>query len=346
MNNFKICSFNTNGAKRNLNFLQLLINQNDFIFLCETWLLDYESEKYLNSLSSTHDFLHKSDMNIAPLKGRPYGGRTFIIKKHINVKNYNFINKHLAFITLELNKKKFTFISVYLPFDNNTNLNFTEFQSSLQIILELFLFYSLNRHLVFIIGDFNADVTRNNRFDLLFKNFINNNELSLVSPSFNINEFSYHNDHYKAKLDHCIISKSLTSPFIHCVYNEDVINLSDHKSILIMINFYDDTAIHKEINNNEEIKFITLNPNLEIDEVNDKFNNILANEMDKYCNHVINDPSNKQQMINDMYLQLTNAIKFAYSSCSRIITLKSLKKTKWFTTELKQIKKNYFPFNL
>jgi hypothetical protein len=106
-----------------------------------------------------------------------------------------------------------------------------------------------------------------------------------------------------------------------------------------MINFYDDTAIHKEINNNEEIKFITLNPNLEIDEVNDKFNNILANEMDKYCNHVINEPSNKQQMINDMYFQLTNAIKFAYSSCSRIITLKSLKKTKWFTTELKEIKK-------
>ncbi len=120
LNNFKICSFNTNGAKGNLNFLQLLVNQNDFIFFCETWLLDYESEKYLNFLSSTHDFLHKSDMNIAPLKGRPYGGRTFIIKKHINIKNYNFINKHLAFITLELNKKKFSFISVYLPFDNNT----------------------------------------------------------------------------------------------------------------------------------------------------------------------------------------------------------------------------------
>jgi hypothetical protein len=52
-----------------------------------------------------------------------------------------------------------------------------------------------------------------------------------------------------------------------------------------MINFYDDSAFHKEINNTEEIKFITLNPNLEIDEVKDKFNNILANEMDKYCNH-------------------------------------------------------------
>ena len=337
MNNFKICSFNTNGAKRNLNFLQLLINQNDFIFLCETWLLDYESEKYLNSLSSTHDFLHKSDMNIAPLKGRPYGGRTFIIKKHINVKNYNFINKHLAFITLELNKKKFTFISVYLPFDNNTNLNFTEFQSSLQIILELFLFYSLNRHLVFIIGDFNADVTRNNRFDLLFKNFINNNELSLVSPSFNINEFSYHNDHYKAKLDHCIISKSLTSPFIHCVYNDSVINLSDHNPVLTNIMFYTNCTSQKEILKSNEIKFITLIPNLEIDEIKLKFNNILANEIENYNNCEISDPSNKQQIINDMYLQITSAIQFAFNSCSRVISVKNLNKTKWFTNELNDL---------
>ena len=143
-----MCSFNTTGAKRNLNFLQLLINNNDFIFLCETWLLDYESDKFLNTSSSTHCFLHKSDMNIAPSKGRPYGGHTFIIKLHnlllryIIVKNFNFINNHLAFITLKLNEKILTFISVYLPLDNNSNLNFTEFQSSLQIIHELFHFIS------------------------------------------------------------------------------------------------------------------------------------------------------------------------------------------------------------
>jgi hypothetical protein len=90
-------------------------NQNDFIFLCETWLLDYESKKYLNSLSPPHDFLHKSDMNIASLKGRPYGGRTFFINKYINIKNYNFINQHLAFITLELNKKNLlSFQFIYL----------------------------------------------------------------------------------------------------------------------------------------------------------------------------------------------------------------------------------------
>lgn len=99
MNNIKICSFNTNGAKRNLNFLQLLINQNDFIFLCETWLLDHESHKFLNSLSSTHLVFHKSDMSVSPVRGRPFGGRAFIIKKNLVVKNINFINKHILLKT-------------------------------------------------------------------------------------------------------------------------------------------------------------------------------------------------------------------------------------------------------
>ncbi len=283
-------------------------------------------------------FFHKSDMIIAPSKGRPYGGRTLIIKKHIIVKNFNFINKHFAFITIELNEKIFTFITVYLPYDNNTKLNFTEVQSSLQIILELFLFYTLNRHLVCIVGDFNADVTRNNRFDIIFKNFIRNNDLTLISPSNNINEFSYHNDQYKAKLDHCIISNSLTSPFIHCVYNDSVINLSDHNPVLTNIMLYTNCTSQKEILKSNEIKFITLIPNLEIDEIKLKFNNILANEMEKYSNCEINDPTNKQQIIDDMYLQITSAIQFAFNSCSREISVKNLNKTKWFTNELKEIK--------
>ena len=62
-------------------------------------------------------------MNVTPSKGRPYGGRAFIVKKHLIIKNFNFINKHIAFITLDHLEKSFTFISVYLPFDNNSILN-------------------------------------------------------------------------------------------------------------------------------------------------------------------------------------------------------------------------------
>ena len=39
-----------------------------------------------------------------------------------------------------------------------------------------------------------------------------------------------------------------------------------------------------------------------------------------------------------MYLQITSAIQFAFNSCSRVISVKNLNKTKWFTNELKEIK--------
>ena len=67
----------------------------------------------------------------------------------------------------------------------------------------------------------------------------------------------------------------------------NVINLSYHKPILTTIIYYDDFRVHKEINESDDIIFITLNPNLEIEEVKQKFNNILACEMEKYVNQEI-----------------------------------------------------------
>ena len=260
------------------------MKNNDFIFICETWLLDYESTNLLNSLSSSHTIFHKSDMNFTPAKGRQYGGRAFIVKKHLTIKNFNFINKHIASITLNHREKTFTFISVYLPFDNNSFLNLTEFQSCLQIVNELFLFYTLNRHLVFIIGDFNSDLTRNNRFDIFLKHFIDNNNLYASSPSMSQCEFSYQNGLYKAKLDHCLLSKDISSPLILSYYDDNIINLSDHKPVITSFNYLEEMIPRNESKQDDKIEFITLYPNFDIDEVKDKFNNILVNEMEKFEN--------------------------------------------------------------
>ena len=185
-----------------MNYIQYLIKNHDFIFLCETWLLDSEIF-YLKSLTSSHLVIGKSDMIISPIRGRPFGGRAFIYKKSLNRLNYNFINKHISFFSFSFQGNIFTIISVYLPFDNHSSLSFSVFTSSLQIIKELFNFYSLKNHSVFVFGDFNADLTRNNRFDVVFNNFLLNNSFHCISPSFDANEFTYHNGKYQAKLDHC-----------------------------------------------------------------------------------------------------------------------------------------------
>jgi hypothetical protein len=145
--------------------------------------------------------------------------------------NFEFINKHLAFLTIKASNQFFTFKAVHLPYDNNSSLNLSEFLSSLDVIHGLFLFYSFKRHSVFIIGDFNCYITRNNRFDIIFNDFVKNNNLCFISPSSDPNEFSYQNGLYKAKLDHCLVSNDKHGFYMSSFYKHDVINLSDHEPL-------------------------------------------------------------------------------------------------------------------
>ena len=119
-----IISFNSNGVKRNVNFVQYLC-QYDIIYLCETWLHLKESLDYLNNLSTNHNFIHNSDMSIHPFKGRPLGGRSFIINKRIKVIKYEFINRYLATLSCNDNSNIISLISCYFPYDNGTHLNFS-----------------------------------------------------------------------------------------------------------------------------------------------------------------------------------------------------------------------------
>lgn len=175
-------------------------------------------------------------MTIHPEKGRPFGGRVFIVKNRLNVLKHEFINQYLATITFNDNNKLFTLIACYLPYDNGSFLNFSEFQSCLQVAYELLLFFEKLNHSVFIIGDINSDLLRNKRFDIMLNNYLKNNDLLVISPSYDINNFSYVKGDYTARLDHCFRSKKYqTSEFVNSSYIDNVINLSDHKPLLITI---------------------------------------------------------------------------------------------------------------
>ena len=117
--------------------------------------------------------------------------------------------------------------------------------------------------------------------------------------------------------------------------------MSDHKPVQVCLTFIDSSPIFNKvdlINNENEFKTITLPPKLENIEICNKFNLILVDQMKEYVNIQSNNSSDKQAMINIMYSQLTNSIKFAYDACSSTTTINELKKKKWFTHELKTIK--------
>jgi len=58
----------------------------------------------------------------SPAKRRPFGGRSFIINKKFEIIKTDFINQHIATLSIKYNNKMITIIDCYLPYDNNSAL--------------------------------------------------------------------------------------------------------------------------------------------------------------------------------------------------------------------------------
>ena len=128
-NNLNFINYNSFNLKNNSSYIQFLMEDFliDFFFICETWLLESEVPKFLNTLSHNYNTYHKSSMDIKPRNGRPFGGSAFIIHKKIKVIDYMFLNKNICYINIEIWGKKFCIIGVYMPYDNNSYFNLSEF---------------------------------------------------------------------------------------------------------------------------------------------------------------------------------------------------------------------------
>ncbi len=208
-----------------------------------------------------------------PKKGRPFGGSAFLVhKKFLNIK-FEFINNNVAYLTIKHNVETITFIATYLPYDNGTHLNLVDFQSNLQIVNETYYLFHSRKHIVVIIGDFNAHAKRGKRFDNIFCNSVENNNFRYLSDSLNVYQYSYSNTNYKACIDHCLISNDYSNNNFniqsHFLNNDE--NLSDHKPISVKIDLTFCCQTNTTI---EEIepKFYTKLPNLENEEIKKKFN--------------------------------------------------------------------------
>jgi exonuclease III len=110
-------------------------------------------------------------MIISPRFGRPYGGRCWFVRNSIEVISCDFINESISILIFKKNNKLFCVIGVYLPYDDNKQHSFSEYSSLLCFIREFVRDKIKEGYTIFIGGDFNADVNRGNRFDLLLSEF-------------------------------------------------------------------------------------------------------------------------------------------------------------------------------
>jgi hypothetical protein len=238
LHKLKVCSINTHGILGNLLYVQNLINNYDVIFICEHWLR--KNEKYLlNSLTQTHDLFFHSSIDDNYNKGRPYGGLAFFINKSISIDSFEIINNNIVSITLLFNDIKINIFGVYLLFNNNCSFNFTNQECLFNTLYSLILSNSDNNVKNVVIGDFNCDPYRNNRFDNLINKFNHNIDGIILTMTLKSTELhTYSNGYNMSLIDHAIIRKDeFNSDLIKCNILNDVINTSDHKAISLTLFF-------------------------------------------------------------------------------------------------------------
>ena len=143
-------------------------------------------------------------------------------KKFTNI-FIEFYNERISLCTLSLRNINFAIIGVYLPYNSNNNL--FEFEFSLSLIKEIFFSFSKKNFIV--MGDFNCDLTRNNKFDNLLRAFISSNSLIVLNDSlFSVN-LTFSISIYSSFIDHILIIKNENIMSTNCYIDYCDLNLSD-----------------------------------------------------------------------------------------------------------------------
>ena len=141
-------------------------------------------------------------------------------------------------------------------------------------------------------------------------------------------------------LDHCFAS-SLDLVNYNCSLVNNEINFSDHKPlkiIMVWLSMYSGKQAYS-VDLDSYKNIITIPPNFDNDEIKEKFNSILINNINYFMDQPIDDINNNQNIIDNMYSQLTTSMVSAFKSCCRTVSVNNMKKQKnWFTSELQVLK--------
>jgi hypothetical protein len=237
-----IISYNCSGIISNHLVLKDLLINNDIIFLVEHWLSKEDSHILVNLCGDNHHVLFESDYSRSDhIKGRPFGGRCWIVRKNIIINEWLQLSKSITKLTFQENDNLISIYGIWLQFDNNKSESYINFKQDLSILEMEDKLCSIKNIKGLYIGDFNSDLFRNKRYDKYFSQFLRNNNFVLCSSKFglhsesNPNRYTYFKGGYKATLDHAFCRYEILN-WIKCfkiVRNPN--DLSDHLPICVII---------------------------------------------------------------------------------------------------------------
>ena len=242
LKNVIISSLNVKGLRGNFLYSKYLALASSVVFYCELWTKPNEVNliKEIANFSGK-DFLYKSDMDHMYKRGRPFGGQCWFYEKGFTVVENRFLSKHLSFIHLKFCDLEFVIIGVYMPFFNSKQSDESKslFELTLTLLSTISNEFKSRNIPVLVTGDFNADFGRNNKFDIILSNFVNDHNFLILDTLNSKNSFTFkssqiNNTFYTSNIDHFIVwDSSLPLIFKDAKFKvlEDVANMSDHNAI-------------------------------------------------------------------------------------------------------------------
>ena len=234
--NLRIVSFNCAGFKyRNFGYLKEIFNICDILLLQETWLYNFECSEFIKVLPNCqYHAISTMDESEVGRVGRPYGGCAILWHSDLALTFIPIRTMSTRICSVQVKSSNFSFviINVYMPCDDNKNVNVYMYGDVLSEVSSIISLYDDDNEII-IGGDMNVDYSRTDSLNLsLMKQFVTEEDLSCATlPIVNNNYTRISSCGDKSFIDHYLVSEGivLNNVFV----SVDGENLSDHMPVTI-----------------------------------------------------------------------------------------------------------------
>jgi exonuclease III len=335
----KCVTLNCHGFKQSADYVTELIENNDVVCLCETWLRPNELDiigtlisKKFSSQNSRYKVFAKSSMETVDpsYRGRPFGGVAIICQVKNDLLFHELVTDSDEIVAVAVCDKEGAMVqiitSVYMPYYQKGNHQQTEKYIECIDALQSFLDKNAPLAPIKLCGDFNVKLPVRrilnkhwykekgyNEHSKLLYDFLTGNELIAVdldhNPADSFTYFSIENNTF-TWIDHVISTEYDTHTFKYCkIQALDENNVSDHLPIKfgVKVNLHAQAARPPKSVNHPT-------PNWNDNATNNRYKLILETKLDNIPELTINkdtEPELIQEYIDTYLDQINQAILVA-----------------------------------
>ena len=207
-------------------YINKLIKENDITFLQETMITEIRKMKEI--IKNENDYyIYSIDAEKCEKQGRPRGGMTWIIRKNLNAR----VTHHSKRIS-QLTIGNIAIIGAHMIYYDGSKENNTNYEIDINHIIQIYKELK-EKYETIIVGDFNAEIDRNNQIDVIFTKKLEENDLQCMDKKYIQKENkTFWKNNKDAWIDH-VIASTTNDTIEQVTIDDDEDNLSDHLTMKV-----------------------------------------------------------------------------------------------------------------